>query len=515
MFQSSRVGPYELISPLGAGGMAETFIAVKRGPAGFEQKVCLKRILHGHTADPSFVELFLDEARLLAQLSYAGIVQVYDFGEVDGTYYMALELVDGADLDAILRGAAKARTRLPVSVALYISAQLLGALGYAHDLSVDGEPLHIVHRDISPSNILLSRHGEVKLTDFGIAKSRNRTHRTQTGHTKGKVAYMSPEQVRGEALDARSDLFSAGVVVYELLTGRHPFDADTDLTLLNNILAGTRRSVKDQVPELSDEMALFVDRLLRVDPAERPASAAEALALIPFKEQPFVVQAQLAKLVTAHRLASPSRFGPLKPTPVAVPVHGSSDGSTAVLPAGKTPADRLAVASESRATTGRRSATTSDAVVVPLERRGLHYALIAAAALLIAVGIGVALNRAEPRRAAIPALPTPPVGAVEQPREPSIPPVNTGAPGSLPLAGAEPAVVEPAAPPPEPATPVVLHAAEPATERTRERAENSKTDRARKTRHEHSSPAAPSGPSTGAAKKPGGRSGLAVSPDDF
>ena len=162
-----HIGPYQLVRPLGVGGMAETFLAVRRGPAGFEQRVCLKRILPAHTAEPRFLELFLDEARLLAHMHSAAIVQVFDFGEADGTYYMALELVEGIDLETLLHSCAKTNTRLPTSVSLYIAAQLLSALDYAHTLEADGQPLHIVHRDISPSNVLLSKHGEVKLTARG------------------------------------------------------------------------------------------------------------------------------------------------------------------------------------------------------------------------------------------------------------------------------------------------------------------------------------------------------------
>ncbi len=503
VFQPSRVGPYELIRPLGAGGMAETFIAVKRGPAGFEQKVCLKRILQGHTADPSFVELFLDEARLLAQLTYAGIVQVYDFGEVDGTYYMALELVDGADLDGVLRGAARTGVRLPVSVALYISAQLLGALGYAHALSVDGQPLHIVHRDISPSNILLSRHGEVKLTDFGIAKSRNRTHRTQTGHTKGKIAYMSPEQVRGEALDARSDLFSTGVVVYELLTGSHPFDAGTDLLLLNNILTGTRASVRENVPELSDEIVHFVDRLLSVDAAERPASAGDALGLIPFKEQPFIVQQQLAALVTAHRAAHPSRFDALKPTPIGPLTPSASDGSTAVLPLSKTPASHPAMGAHPRA--------TSDEVVLPRKRRGLTVAVGLAVGLVVAVGISMALRAPDVSPMAVPALPPPPVAPEKVARDVPPGPSNMGAPVVVP-----PVAVEPTAAPPEHRDPGAPPAREPETGLASERSAHGKSRSSRKARDEGTSRSTPATkPPSDSAKMPRGRSGLAVSPDEF
>jgi eukaryotic-like serine/threonine-protein kinase len=297
--QSARLGPYELVRPLGAGGMAETFVALRRGPAGFEQRVCLKRILPGYAAEPSFIEQFLDEAQLLAQMSCAQIVQVFDFGEFAGTYYMALELVEGVDLEALLRSCTLRQQPLPRAVSLFIAAQLLSALDYAHSLASQGQPLHIVHRDISPSNVLLSRRGEVKLADFGIAKSSRRSHRTRPGRGKGKLAYLCPEQVLGDTLDARGDLFSLGVVLYEMLSGQHPFMDESEHTLLENILAGRRRSLTELVPDLPAEVTHFVDQLLAVEPGARAQSARAALDQLPLAESSFAVQRQLAELVAA------------------------------------------------------------------------------------------------------------------------------------------------------------------------------------------------------------------------
>jgi serine/threonine protein kinase len=315
----ARVGPYELLRPLGAGGMAETFVAVRRGPARFEQRVCVKRILPGRAADPRFVELFLDEARLLAKLRNAAIVQVYDFGESDGTYYMALELVEGMDLEALLNALRSRTKRLPIALALYIAGQILSALHYADSLVIDGEPLQLVHRDISPSNVLLSLQGEVKLTDFGIAKARGRQHKTQTGHTKGKVAYMSPEQVRGDELDSRSDLFAVGVVLYEMLSGVHPFDAPTDLALLNNILSGKYRPIAELLPELPSTVTELLQRLLSIDRNARPPTPGDALLMVSVFDQPFALQRQLAALVSDLR---PPPREPLRPQ------GASHDGDT-------------------------------------------------------------------------------------------------------------------------------------------------------------------------------------------
>jgi eukaryotic-like serine/threonine-protein kinase len=295
------IGPYEVVRPLGMGGMAETFEGIRRGLAGFEQRVCIKRVLPVFASEPRFVDMFLDEARLLAQLRNARITQVYDFGEADGTYYMAIELVEGTDLEGLLRSLAREGRQFPVDVLVYVLAELLSALSYAHGLEVNGQPLALVHRDISPSNVLVSQHGEVKLTDFGIAQSRQRSHRTKTGHTRGKLAYMSPEQLRGDELDGRSDLFAVGVVAYELLTGRHPFDTDTDLGLIQNIVSATRIPLTELAPSVPPRLVALVDALLVVKPEERPANAEQALALLPFEQAPHVAQRALATLVQRHQ----------------------------------------------------------------------------------------------------------------------------------------------------------------------------------------------------------------------
>jgi eukaryotic-like serine/threonine-protein kinase len=357
------IGPYEVVRPLGMGGMAETFEGIRRGLAGFEQRVCIKRVLPVFASEPRFVDMFLDEARLLAHLRHARITQVYDFGEADGTYYMAIELVEGTDLEGLLRSLTREGRAFPVDVLVYVLAELLSALSYAHGLEVNGQPLALVHRDISPSNVLVSKHGEVKLTDFGIAKSRQRSHRTKTGHTRGKLAYMSPEQLRGDELDGRSDLFAVGVVAYELMAGRHPFDTDTDLGLIQNIVSGTRIPLTELVPSVPPRLAALVDALLAVKPDERPANAEQALALLPFEQAPHVAQRALATLVQRHQQsaaaarAQPARLAsaapgpedtvaaprPFVPTPPAA-VHASRTDALAAAPAGAAASSRARVA---------------------------------------------------------------------------------------------------------------------------------------------------------------------------
>ena len=209
-------GNYLLQRRIARGGMAEVFLAVQQGPEGFQRKVAVKRILP-HLADiPQFQEMFLDEARLAAQLSHPNIAHIYEFGSFRENFYIAMEYIDGVDLGSvILQGLS---SPLPLEHTARIVAEVCAALNYAHQLvdSDDGTPLGIVHRDISPQNIMVSFDGAVKVLDFGIAKAARHVERTQPGVVRGKFSYMSPEQVVGEQLDGRSDLFCAGIVLHEL-----------------------------------------------------------------------------------------------------------------------------------------------------------------------------------------------------------------------------------------------------------------------------------------------------------
>jgi hypothetical protein len=274
----ARFGPYEPVQRLGAGGMAETFVAVRRGPAGFEQRVCIKRILPAYEADRDFVEAFLREARTSAQLRHANIVQVLDFGLADDSHYLALELIDGIDLRALLRRRSKSPALDPELVTL-IAADLALALDHAHGGGQAREA--IVHRDISPSNVLASRAGEIKLTDFGIARAIGGAQHTATGVIKGKVPYLPPEYIEHGNFEARSDLFSLGVMLHELLTGRRPFDGDSDLDTVRRIISGERAALRTLAPEAPDALLRCIDLLLESQPAQRPASARAVLDALP------------------------------------------------------------------------------------------------------------------------------------------------------------------------------------------------------------------------------------------
>ena len=269
-------GRYTLLERLAVGGMAEVFRAKISSSHGFQKILVVKRILPHLAADPSFVSMFIDEAKLTAQLTHPKIVQILDFGEVNGQYFTALEFIDGFDALGLLRIAAQKRTRIPTQLAVFIVDEMLEALDYAHNArDMEGKPMQIVHRDISPSNIFISKRGDVKLGDFGIAHAKRRESKTQAGTLKGKYGYMSPEQVVGRPIDNRSDLFAVGVVLAELLTGRRLFSAPADLDVLLKVRDVHLDRLDKYGKEIPPALDRIVRRALKKDPAERPQTAAE------------------------------------------------------------------------------------------------------------------------------------------------------------------------------------------------------------------------------------------------
>ena len=256
----AHFGKYLLVHQLGRGGMAELFLAKQSGLKGFEKVLAIKKILPHLTQDPEFVSMFVNEGKLAALLTHQHIVQIFDLGHVEGAYYMAMEYVMGKDVRSLVGKIRERGGRLSIDHALLIVSQVASGLDYAHrKKDLNGRELNIVHRDVSPQNILVSYEGEVKLVDFGIAKAAGSGQETQTGILKGKLAYMSPEQACGRAIDRRSDVFSLGIVLYELLTGRRLFKGDSDLSTLEQVRTAhvePPRTLDGDIPESLEAVAL-------------------------------------------------------------------------------------------------------------------------------------------------------------------------------------------------------------------------------------------------------------------
>ena len=276
-----KLGKYEVIRQIAVGGMAEIYLARTSGIEGFEKLVVIKRILPQYVSNASFVDMFLNEARLAATLHHPNVAQVYDIGVEDGEYFFAMEYVHGEDLDHMSVASDEQGVPISLDAALTLVAGLCAGLHYAHDRAgPDGKPLGIVHRDVSPSNVLVSYDGAVKLVDFGIARASSRPGTTQGG-LKGKIAYMSPEQCRAKGtLDRRSDIYAVGTILYQLTTGRMPFDGETEYQILNQIVNDDPPAPSTIVDGYPRSLEQIVQRSLARDPANRYATAQELQAAV-------------------------------------------------------------------------------------------------------------------------------------------------------------------------------------------------------------------------------------------
>jgi serine/threonine protein kinase len=272
-------GPYELLERVAVGGMAEVFKAKRTGVEGFEKIVAVKRILHHLSDNQEFVDMFVDEAKIVAGLTHPNIVQIFDLGRLESSYYIAMEYVHGRDLRTILRRAKDRGLKMPLDLALRVASLVAAALEYAHRKKDDrGRPMEIVHRDVSPQNILISFEGEVKLTDFGIAKAASKASTTDRGALRGKLLYMSPEQAWGRAMDRRSDLFSLGLVLYETITDQKPFlgtSAGSEVSILEAVRQCRIVPPREVSPRIPEELDRLVMKALARDPEDRFQDAAE------------------------------------------------------------------------------------------------------------------------------------------------------------------------------------------------------------------------------------------------
>jgi serine/threonine-protein kinase len=265
---------YRVLKRLASGGMAEVFVAESAGIEGFRKQVAIKRVLPQLSKKEQFIAMFLDEARLSAHLSHSNVVSVFDIGVGDGTYFIVMEYVEGADLKAVMDYTKKVGRPVPVESAVYIATRICQGLSYAHELkSNDGHPLAIIHRDITPANVLITKYGEVKIVDFGLAKASSQLAASDAGVIKGKFGYLAPETVLEKPVDQRVDVFAMGIILWEMLAGRRLFLGDTDFAtvkLVRDAVIPSLRTINRQVPAELDEI---VRRALARDPESRYLTA--------------------------------------------------------------------------------------------------------------------------------------------------------------------------------------------------------------------------------------------------
>ena len=416
--EGQRIGRYALLRRLGRGGMAEVFLARQEGPSDFAKTVVVKRMLPHLTENKRFVDMFLREARVAARLNHPNVVQIFELGQDQDTYFLAMEFIDGITLHRLAKRAWRQHRALPTEVIVRAMADVALGLHHAHSqVDDDGRPASLVHRDVSPDNLMMTRDGVTKVLDFGIAKSTaQRGPVTKTGELKGKIPYMSPEQIQGHTLDGRSDLFSLGVTFYWLLAGKRPFDGATEVLTLKRVLDDQPTPpsrINNRVPVALDRLVL---RLLEKDPRRRYQNGQELHdRLLAMLGGEGAARAPAARLVAELSAA------------------GDTDHDDPSMHGGD-----KAPASEPLSATFAATAITA---TNPGEhgRRGALLGITAAATLGFAGAVTMLLLR--------PSAPEPLESATEPARPAERAPLDAG------LAAAAPAVVLPEQPAPEPPAP--------------------------------------------------------------
>ena len=277
-FETKQFGKYHLLQKIASGGMAELYRAKVTRDHGFEKRVAIKKILPHLTDEGNLVKAFIDEAKLAALLQHENIIQIYDFGSIDGEYFIAMEYLFGKDLRKLINKVKRNGSALDLESTLYIISRICAGLDYSHKLKdLQGKPLNIIHRDINPQNIFLTYEGQVKIIDFGIAKAASHNSTTHEGLIKGKVAYMSPEQAMGQTIDHRSDIFSTGIILYELLAGRRMFEGEA-MHIYSQVREARFEPLMKVQRNLPDKLYAVVDRALAKEPDERYQTCGEMLA---------------------------------------------------------------------------------------------------------------------------------------------------------------------------------------------------------------------------------------------
>jgi serine/threonine-protein kinase len=265
---------YRVLKRLAAGGMAEVFVAESAGIEGFKKQVAIKRVLPALSRKDQFIAMFLDEARLSAHLSHSNVVSVFDIGVGDGSYFIVMEYVEGGDLKNVMEHRRDTGVHMPAEVAAFITTKICQGLAYAHELTLsDGRHLNIIHRDVTPANVLITKFGEVKIVDFGLAKASSQLADSEQGVIKGKFGYLAPETVLEQPVDQRVDIFAAGIILWELLAGRRLFLGKTDFETVRQVMKTVIPPIRDINPDVPEELEWVMLRALARDPNERYLSA--------------------------------------------------------------------------------------------------------------------------------------------------------------------------------------------------------------------------------------------------
>ena len=452
------LGRYILERTLAHGGMGEVHLARQTGPDGYD-RTCVVKTMHANLADdPELVEMFLEEARLSAKLTHAHIAQVYDFGKIDDAYYMAMELVDGPSLHTVIKSFAMRKAPVPIGPAVRMISQAAQALDYVHRLKgPDGVLLNLVHRDISPGNLLLSKEGMVKLVDFGIAKARTTTRRTKMGQVRGKLAYMSPEQLLGLPLDGRTDIYSLGLVLFELLAGKRAMAGKNEVEILNSVRTATLEPIRKLREDCPAKLVEVLDRAVTRDRDQRFQRAtdlSQALDHVLLEMGVSVGPDELTAI--AEDVTQPANTP--RPSPALAPRLPGQPGARTV-----TGAAAVAVP-PARAPAGPGSGQPTSLIIqpqsstAPIPKRSRGRLLIAAGALaLLSAGVTVGVlahSNAPPGALSGPVAIQAPAAPREAPKPPL--PVAVTPPPHEPLAVAPTgptAPVEPSAPAPPHAPP--------------------------------------------------------------
>ncbi|MEN8163135.1 MAG: TonB family protein [Acidobacteriota bacterium] len=422
----NQFGQYILKDHIATGGMAEVFKARMMGMEGFQKTVAIKRILPHLTDNDEFVTMFIDEAKLAAQLNHNNIIHIYDLGKIDRSYYIAMEYIEGHDLRSLLKNCRERDSHPPIPISLHIATMLASALDYAHrKQDFEDRDLGLVHRDVSPQNVLISNDGDIKLCDFGIAKAASKASHTRAGALKGKLQYMSPEQAWGRSIDHRSDIFSLGLVLYEMLTGSKLFAGDSELSILEQVRNPKVSAPSEINSDISEDVEKVVLKALESDLGDRYQSARDFqsdLEEVMRKYGWAVDSAALARFM--RELAKGKKFTQIPGRKVAAKEHAKAtapvEPPAAAPPTGPTSLDTLP---DADADADAEPVVVEEAAVVAEvsdgEASNTKWLLIGAAALVIVVGglwmvIGGGGPEGPPQQAVTPA-----VAVVETPTAPA------------------------------------------------------------------------------------------------